>query len=600
MDIVTPVPDFTFEQNKGFLGSDTTPLIHSLRWRHLGTRYIFSDVDDVVTYHEDGPLTINEILHSVSYLDVYFLKEANIRKMEVYLRFVRQEDGILVEEPYAVGEGGREIKLVDDPSNDSLLVARGISFTQKDLGDGTPMYDFQRMAGFGEYEVWVKVVTADDREIHLRVPFQWEDTAPPPITEEPPEPQPEPDQPPTPKPVTGNLDVRYDEYRVSIVEGDSAFTKRPSTHFRQAAIGILQTPHCETVIETPPSVGETKPSPSPIIGNEPAPPCGLKIVTSVVYKSVGETAAFNLKHTNTSGILRVDKKFDKDNLLDLGDTSLKVLTRGLHEVTFIVTYQDGQECTVTGSIYGEFECDFGVTVANSPTTLDKEIQFKLSHGANAEDLVGVEMVMPSNITKTGDYKISSMNAGAYRITFIADYGDGNKCEKSVNVEFTDIPVTPPVTEPPVTEPPVVKPPITEPEPDNGGGSGGGDNGSGGGEKDPVPNVPSLPVMCGEIAQGDTGYSKMEHKVTESGIYYIEYNFLSQPDVMHVYAGGKEIYNTGERLYQAGSPFGFRYKPSDGKLIVKMNDNADGTRWAYTLYCPSSVPYEVSSKAKIVN
>jgi hypothetical protein len=555
---VTPVPDLTFPQNQGFEENDTSPIIHSVRWRHLPSRYIFADVHDVVTYHQKGPLVIDINAHTVSYLDVYFLKDVGITEAKAYLRFVRKSDGTLIEEPYLFGEGGRSITIEPDVVNQNLMVMKGIAFTQRDLGDGTPMYDFISMAGEGVYEVWIKAVTDTNKELHLRVPFQWANLVP--------------DSGGTGGSgnegsgsgggVEGELHAQYDEYYVTIVEGDSPFTKRPSTHFRLAAIGMLMKPYCFVRKDTPKQPPIEKPADSPVIGDKPTPPCALTINPTTVNKSTGETATFTLNHANTSGVLKIETKFDNTALEDLGNGSFKVLKNGTFPVDFTVIYNDGQECKVTGTIVGEFSCEFDVTASVTTTEVGQTITFTYNHGKNSGLLKGVSMELPPEVTKVGDNKVTSNTAGAFQIKFIADYGDGNLCEKTLIVEFTH-PTPPP--------------------------SGGGDNGSGG-------NV----ILCGQTANSSSGFGEFTHPVTEEGIYYIEYDFFGAVDRMFVYVGGNLIYDTGERKYKDGSPFGFHYKPSDGELKVRMNNAGSGTKWAYTLYCPSSVPQEVKDKATIVN
>lgn len=348
-----------------------------------------------------------------------------------------------------------------------------------------------------------------------------------------------------------------DEYYVTIVEGNSPFTKRPSTHFRLAAIGMLMNSYCFVRKDTPNQPPISKPADSPVIGDKPTPPCALTINPTTVNKSTGETATFTLNHANQSGVLKVETKFDTTALEDLGNGSFKVLKDGTFPVDFIVIYNDGQECKVTGTIVGEFSCEFDVTASVTTTEVGQTITFTYNHGKNASLLKGVSMELPPEVTKVGDNKVTSNIAGAFQIRFIADYGDGNLCEKTLIVEFTQ-----------QTPPP----------------SSGGDN----------------VILCGQTVNSLSGFGEFIHPVTEEGIYYIEYDFLGAEDRMYVYVGGQLIHDTGERKYKEGSPFGFHYKPSDGELKVKMNNAGSGTKWTYTLYCPSSVPQEVRDKATIIN
>jgi hypothetical protein len=569
---VNPVPDLTVPQNVGFVDTDTAPIIHSVRWRHLPARYIYSDVTDVITYHQDGPLVIDINTHNVSYLDVYFLKNVGIVSAQAYLRFVTETDSTLIEEPYTVGEGGKVIEAVADPVNSNLLVMSGIAFTQKDLGDGTPMYDFMSMAEEGVYEVWVKVVTDTTNELHVRIPFQWANLVPgsgdggggttPPNDGE--------DHSPT-------LD-KFDEYYVTIVEGDSAFTKRPSTHFRLAGIGMLQNPYCFERVETPALTPIIKPADEPIIGDTPAQPCEFEVTPTSKQVKVGSTDKFTLVHKNTSGVLKVALKTDTSAITDLGEGEFEVKKSGTFPAEFITTYIDGQECKYTVSIQGvtpppppqepepnpdptpeptpepnptPFTCDLSIT-GTTTAQVGQSVILTLSQGKNNGGVISV--AKPSEVNLTGFYTFTSQTAGAYQIEFTVTYPEGI-CRKSVTIEFTS---PPPTTPPPGT------------------------------------------LNCGQTANGDSGFGEYTHSVTEDGIYYIEYNFFAAPDRMYVYAGDTLIYDTGTKTYSDGSPFGFNYKPSDGELRVVMNDGSSGTKWSYTLYCPSSVPTDIKTVAPIVN
>ncbi|PGC48714.1 hypothetical protein COM24_23330 [Bacillus toyonensis] len=555
---LTPVPNLSVPQNKGFKGTDSLPIIHSIRWRHLPSRYIFKDVDDVITYHSHGPLTIDINKHGVSYLDVYFLKDTDIVEVTAYIRFLREKDQLLIEEPYKIGEAGAVIALEDDEVNHELRRVKGIAFTQKDLGDGTPMYDFINMSKEGIYEVWIKVITGLGKEMHLRVPFQWVNLVP--------SIPPEKDGHDSDNAGKDNKKSEYnDEYYVTIVEGDSAFTKRPSTHFRMAGIGMLKDAGCFKRIETPVLEPISRPSKIQIINDIPTSSCGLNLITSRFNKVVGEVVTFSLVHTNRSGILRIDTNYDKNGLKSLGNGTFKVINKGVYKVTFIVTYNDGQECITEGTIIGEFICELNITGPSLKSHVGDSIVLHLDHGQNSSaSNIGVLVQTPPKVIQTGNYTFTSSSPGVYSIKFIVDYGFG-VCEKIVSIEFISKNIPP-----------------EKPE--------------GEGEK-PDKNV----LKCGQTAQGGMGYGEYIHAVSEEGICYVEYDFFSAPDRMRVFVNNELIYDTSRKMDKEGSPFGFYYKPDDGELRVVMNDGQDkGSRWSYTLYCGSSVPSDVKLKAKIIN
>lgn len=472
---VTPVPDLSVPQNVGYDETSTSPVIHSARWRHLPSRYTFSDVQDVITYHDQGSLVIDIQSHSVSYLDIYLLKDVGITEFKVYLRFVRETDGVLIEERYTIGEGGRRLEIVNDPSNDNLKVVRGIAFTQNDLLDGTPMYDFMSMTKEGIYEVWFQALTSTGEELHVRIPFQWAN-----LTNDGSSGGGDSGEDGGTSPETGKLSENYDEYYVTLVEGSSPFTKRPSTHFRFAGIGMLANPFCFERIddlqnpsdianpdtEEPPVID--RPSEEPIVGDDPLDePCDLTLVDNLIMKEVGQIADFELVHSNNSGIVDIVGNYNPSYLEEVGETSFRVLNEGTFTVNFDVIYENGQECSVSATVTGE-----------------------------------------------------------------------------------------------------------------------------------EPSEPSL--SCGETAYGDRGHGEYIHDVSESGLYYVDYDFKSAPDTMYVYVGDSLIYSTGEMSNKDGSPFGFNYDPSQGQLKVVMNDGGSGTIWEYTLYCPSNVPDNVKNDATIVN
>lgn len=568
---VTPVPDLTVPQNKGYVDTDTAPIIHSVRWRHLPSRYIFTDVNDVITYHQDGPLVINLDLHTVSYLDVYLRRDVVISEMKIYLRFVRESDNVLIEEPYLVGENGNTMKIEPDPVNGNLSVVKGIAFTQEDLNNGTPMYDFQNMSNEGVYEVWLKTVTDSGNELHVRVPFQWA------IATTPPEDGGTTTEPTTPPSVDPDkLHVRYDEYYVTIIEGDSPFTKRPSTHFRMAGVGMLQTPHCYERVETPKQPPIEKPADEPIVGDNPVEPCSLAVSPKQATAEVGKTVKFTLSHGNKSGIVRIDKKYDSNGLQELSDEEFEVLKEGSFSIEFIVVYKDGQECKVAVAVTGtpapipepepEPEpptpapsCQLKATSSKSSMLVNDTFKIDLTHG-NTSGIVTTVISYPNDsftyddITKT--YR--ALSAGAFVFEIKVKYTDGQECTTHVTVDVSA--PTPPPEPPPGT------------------------------------------LYCGDdsVANGNSGFGEYKHAVTEDGIYYIKYDFLGAPDRMYLWIGGKLVHDTGSRTYSAGSPFAFRYKPSDGELKVVMNDGSSGSQWRYTLYCPSNAPSDVKASAPLIN
>ncbi|MBU8576375.1 hypothetical protein ACQKEX_14920 [Bacillus pumilus] len=577
---VRPVPDMETPQNIGFVEGDTSPIIHSIRWRHLPARYIFNSVGDVISYHNKGPLEIDIFRHSASYLDIYLLREdeERVQSITANLRYAR-EGGQLIEEPYTVGEAGRSIRAESDSSNPKLLVVKGIVFTQKDLNDGSPLYDFMNMAEEGIYELWLNVKTVSGKELNVRIPFVWANlkgSVPGEDGEEPGD-------------SGGNgsdreLHALYDEYYLTIIEGDSPFTKKPSTQYRMAAVGMLKEPYCFERISTPPLPSIEKPTDTIVVGDVVPPQCGLKLRETTVRGLINEELSFELIHSNTSGIRDIHYNYDETEIEQTDETKFKLLKQGSSKVTIVVTYNDGQECSVVGYFVTEFKCAFAVTASNTGTIeVGDTVNFTYSHGVNKADLRSVVLEAPDGVEKVSNSRVRLRKEGSYRIRFVADYGNGNECEVYLNITVSKASI---------------------PDPNGGGddpGNGGGtDPGGGKGGTDPRPNEPTKELKCGQAANGSLGYGAFTHNVNETGTYFVEFNFFGEPDEMHLYIGGKHIYSTGQQLYENGSPFGFKYKPSQGKIKIVMNDGGKGTRWSYTLYCPSSVPAGISGRAHIVN
>lgn len=542
----TPMPDLTAPQNVGFVETDTAPIIHSVRWRHLPARHIFTDVGEVIRYHENNLLVINMAQHKVSYLDIYLLRNVTLSNMRVYLRFIRDTDGVLIEEPYTIGEGGATIKLENDPVNPELQVVKGIAFTQEDLGNGTPMYDFPSMSNEGIYEVWLKAVTNTGNELHVRVPFEWDLSAIPPTD---PDPDPDPNTPGT---------IGYDEYQVIIIEGSSPFTKRPTTHYRMAGVGVLEVPHCFTRIETPGLPSISKPSDDPIVGDKPVEPCALTVVVDKASVNVGEIVKLIPTHVNTSGILDELYVYDTLDFKEVGDGEFESLRSGTATISVTIIYRDGQECTVDNtvtSIQLPPPCTLQAIATKTSMAIGETFKINMVHG-NASGVANEDIVydVASFTYDVATEVYTAKIGGAYMFTIAVEYKDGQRCLVTLAIDVAA--PTPPPEPPPGT------------------------------------------LLCGQQAEGGTGFGEFKYQVTETGKYYIAYNFDAADDTMHLWIGGKKVYSSPTTNYDNGSPFSFNYKPSDGELKVVMNDGSTGTYWTYTLYCPSNVPAEVKDSPKL--
>lgn len=541
----TPMPDLTAPQNVGYDVTDAAPIIHSIRWRHLPTRYTFTDVDDVITYHESGPLVINMVKHTASYLDVYLLRSITLKSVKVYLRFIRDTDGVLIEEPYTVGEDGLAIKVENDTANVDLQVIRGIVFTQIDLKDGTPMYDFPSMSNEGIYEVWVKAVTSTGEELHVRIPFEWEFNVQPPV--EPP--------PVDPPPVTGEPQAGYDEYQVVIIEGGSPFTKRPTTHYRMAGVAMLEIPYCFTRVDTPAKPSIDKPAEVPVIGNAPTGPCAMQLSTDKTSLEVGDVVTLIPTHGNKTGIIDTTYDFDATAFKEVGEGQFEALKEGTHTIGMTVIYGNSQECTVAVTVTATQlppPCNLKATATKTTMPVGDTFKIDLIHGnTTGVDNKGIAYDSTSIKFDAITEVYTATVGGTYLFTVVVTYKDGQTCSTTVMIE-----VTAPTTPPPGT------------------------------------------LLCGQQAEGGTGFGEYKYQVQETGKYYIAYNFDGADDTMHLWIGGKKVYSSPTTTYDNGSPFSFDYKPADGELKVVMNDGSTGSYWTYTLYCPSNVPTEVKNSPKL--
>lgn len=439
---VTPVTDFTFSQNDGFVLTDTSPIIHSIRWRHLTSGYTFINVEDVTVYHETNDLTIDINTTPLSLIDVYFRKSAGITSAELYLRFVRESTGTLVEEPVTIGEGGKTISLLDATDPD-LQEMTGVAFTNQDQGDGTPIYDFLSMAGSGMYELWVKA-TNSTGTLHLRVPFQFAGLTSTTTTTEP---------------------IDHDGYIVSVVEGSSPFTKRPTVGFRPAGVGLLKQAFCFSRVLTPPTLSVSNPSPGPISGIPVTPPlCEFEVSPASINGLVGDIVSFVPTHKNTSGVQIIDAIYDTTKLDQISDFEFELLVSGNPTIIFEVVYNDGQMCDyeVTLSVSElqlSFSCDLSLDVSTVAPASSSSPESLCQFSITGDDTVHGEVTIffshantsgVSSLTSSYDTSLLSLASGTndkHVYKTLADngnvdlilevvYNDGQVCQKAANYTWS--------------------------------------------------------------------------------------------------------------------------------------------------------------------
>lgn len=331
----TPLPDLTIPQNVGFDTADTSPIIHSIKWRHVPDVVEFSSVGEVITYHDTGVLKIDIQNHKASYLDIYFLRNSTTTNMSVTtrLRYVSPTTSLTVIEPITKGEKGKQLTLTNMDENSTLLHMGSLVFTHIDLKDGSPAYDFTTMANEGVYEVWVACETEDGKELNIRIPFEFSNFD---KRDEKPT---DPDEDDHPKEATERK--AQDEYVVKIVEGDSPLTKVPSTHFRMAAVALLKKKYCFERMPIEVKKFETTPPPPP---PPPPPPCGLKANIEDDSPSIEDIVKVVLTHSNTIGIVSETYTTDSESLDDKGNGYFKCISEGTASIHVVVSYIDGQQC----------------------------------------------------------------------------------------------------------------------------------------------------------------------------------------------------------------------------------------------------------------
>ena len=121
--------------------------------------------------------------------------------------------------------------------------------------------------------------------------------------------------------------------------------------------------------------------------------------------------------------------------------------------------------------------------------------------------------------------------------------------------------------------------------------------------EPKPEIPEdgMLVECGNKVEAGENFAEFYYDIPTSGIVYIEYDFYSAKDNMRVYIGDRLVHETGMTSHEKGSPFGFNYDPSMGRIKVTLNEfeGRSGTAWEFVLYCPGQAPQEVVDKAVIV-
>lgn len=527
------LPALTQNPNQGFNPTDPSP-ISSLKWRHLSTAYQFTDVQDVLDYH-NNVLHIDLQSQPLSLLDLEFETSANLTSVTLSMRFIRDSDGQLVETPLTVGEKGNSLGIANHPSDPTKRVIRGISVTNQDQFDGTPIYDFNNMGEEGVYEIVVRMEDSTGNILYLRIPFQFDNFH---------------QQPTNPGGGTpggsGGGVIKADEYYVTITEGVTPFTKRPATHYRMAAIGVMYDPYCFKRIETPPTPYVANPAPAPIAPGAPPVPCAFKVTPETATGSVGSTVKFNFTHVNTSGVIGITAQFDSNALNQLADDEFEILIDGTHDIKFVAQYSDGQECEFEVQVVGVFQCHLTASQDGSKE-VGEAITVTLSHGSNSALNPLVSVIVPQGITQTGDYTFETTTGeGAYEVQFNVTYDGGYTCTTKVVLEFTQ----------------------------------------------PM-------AQCGELTTGGSGQDVRNMEITTAGTVYIHFDLKGAKDSIYLYGlNGTPIWQLLDEVYNHYISFNFDPAIHGNGITIAMNEQGGGSGWGYTVYCPCdpNIPPTVKNNA----
>lgn len=143
---------------------------------------------------------------------------------------------------------------------------------------------------------------------------------------------------------------KRDMLRMTVIESASPFTKRPSTPFRVAVLGIPQDLFCyEREATENNTEGFTKPAPLPVVPKPPVPVCSIESPDAMVIE-LGEWVTIPMDHgKNSFEKWSTDAEDDKHLKYKpkTKDLIFKITELGDYVYTFIATYASGHTCEVT-------------------------------------------------------------------------------------------------------------------------------------------------------------------------------------------------------------------------------------------------------------
>lgn len=244
------------------------------------------------------------------------------------------------------------------------------------------------------------------------------------------------------------------DYRLKVIESSSPLTKRPSTGFRLAVLGILQKDKCYVgTLEAEQVSGVSKASPLPILSLSKALECDISISPNSIVGNVGDVIDVTISHGENSDIFK--EYVYNDSRFSIKDTSdgiqVKLLEETSTSLRIGVNYEGCLECTLdidveaTIPVGDESSCEGafnigtdlvrklgGITVVLTPTTAEREDRGITSIELNSSDTSIVTVTLRDN----GDFELNYVGIGEATLETVSYFTHGRVCRSSIKVTVT--------------------------------------------------------------------------------------------------------------------------------------------------------------------
>lgn len=356
-----------------------------------------------------------------------------------------------------------------------------------------------------------------------------------------------------------------DKFRVKIVESSSPLTKRPSTPFRLAALGILEQKYCYEREYTKPFETDFKnPSELPVVPDPKKAKCDIVLATKEYDVDLNVPFEIQLTHgvnenffSGIEGGVALGYKTYVEN----GKIMAVIDREGTYSITFTVKYSNCLSCTVTIVATAE-----KVVIPPEPVPA---CEIDLGNKTYPSDVEGVNIFLP--VDQQADvatfdiissnpsvftmervdqwtFNAVAMGSGTTILTVNMTFNDSTKCTRNFTwiIEGEVVDPEPPVDPEPTPEPPPV-----------------------------IPGVNNM--QCGNKIETDNGNRIMSYQVTSkspNGEYTLSFNAYSIEDDIYVFAGnpkeGGQMLGSIKRAYRdQRSPVHFTYT-GDEYIFVQFN------------------------------